>query len=407
MENILELEIKSTGFGGSGIARKEGLVYFVPKTAPGDKILAKVVKENKSFSVCEIEKILEPSPLRTDPECPYFGNCNGCQYQHMQYEAQLAEKQKQVTDLLERIGKTGNLPEITIEASPTPYGYRNSLTFGLKKENGALISCFTAHNGEKLPIDKCPLATDTLNAFKDTVVEQLATMPGNIEKKTLIVKQDTRGMTGYTLLAGRKYVSPEQILTAQVGEKNLSYSCQTFFQTQFYMLEKIAQTMDEWTSAIPEAKKSAFFDIYSGVGTISGLIGEKFKKCILIEENPKCKQHILVNLGQTKHVFLREKAEKRFPHLFHRNKYQTNIVFINPPRSGCDKKLTEALNKTHKQITDLFYLCCEPSVLARDLNRLVQKGNYEVKAIKLFDMFPQTAHVESLVHLVPKNAKKQ
>src|SRR5215813_1810066 len=125
---LVDLKIADVAFGGKGVAREKGKAVFVPYTIEGELVSAEIVREKKQFAEAELVEVKQSSPNRVAPECPYFGRCGGCAYQHIDYQYQLAIKCRQVRDALQRIGKLKDVPMRPIVASPRPYGYRNRIT---------------------------------------------------------------------------------------------------------------------------------------------------------------------------------------------------------------------------------------------------------------------------------------
>src|SRR6516225_10731545 len=158
---VVELKIQDVAFGGKGVARESGKAVFVPFTIDGETVSAEIVRERKKFAEAELVEVIERSPHRVEPACPYFGRCGGCSYQHIDYEHQLSLKWRQVRDVLRRVGKFEDVPIRPIIASPQPYGYRNRVT--LHVEEG-VIGFFRRESHRLIDIEKCPIAMETVNA---------------------------------------------------------------------------------------------------------------------------------------------------------------------------------------------------------------------------------------------------
>ncbi|EDY16014.1 deoxyribonuclease/rho motif-related TRAM [Chthoniobacter flavus Ellin428] len=156
----LSLEIHDVAFGGKGVARHEGKVYFVPFTIPGEKITARVLRQKKNFAEAELIKVESPSPDRVEPPCPYFSECGGCSYQHITYARQLQIKAAQVEQTLRRVGRMETVPMRPIVAAPQPYGYRNRIR--VHSEGG--VTGFFAQDAHVLvDIEQCLLAVPEVN----------------------------------------------------------------------------------------------------------------------------------------------------------------------------------------------------------------------------------------------------
>ena len=157
---LVDLRIEDVAFGGKGVAREQGKAVFVPYTIAGEIVSAQVVREKKQFAEAELVEVKESSSDRVTPQCPYFGRCGGCAYQHISYEHQLAIKWRQVRDALQRIGKLKNVPMRPIIPSPKPYAYRNRIT--VHAQDG-VIGFFRRDSHQLIDIEHCPISTDEVN----------------------------------------------------------------------------------------------------------------------------------------------------------------------------------------------------------------------------------------------------
>src|SRR6266513_1899685 len=157
---VVDLKIEDIAFGGKGVAREQGKAVFVPYTIESELVSAEIVREKKQFAEAELVEVKQASPDRVEPQCPYFGRCGGCAYQHISYEHQLAIKWRQVRDALQRIGKLKNVPMRPIIPSPEQYGYRNRIT--VHAEEG-VIGFFRRDSHQLIDIEHCPISTDEVN----------------------------------------------------------------------------------------------------------------------------------------------------------------------------------------------------------------------------------------------------
>src|SRR5438046_4014638 len=154
---LLDLEIQDIAFGGKGVAREQGKAVFVPFTIEDELVTAEIVREKKQFAEADLVQVKQASPDRVQPECPYFGRCGGCAYQHISYEHQLAIKWRQVREALERIGKLRNVPMRPIIPSPEQYGYRNRITVHAQE---GVIGFFRRDSHQLIDIEHCPISTE-------------------------------------------------------------------------------------------------------------------------------------------------------------------------------------------------------------------------------------------------------
>src|SRR5690242_12222488 len=157
---IVDLTIEDIAFGGKGVGREQGKAVFVPYTIESELVSAEIVREKKQFAEAELVEVKQSSPNRVAPECPYFGRCGGCAYQHIDYQHQLAIKWRQVRDALQRIGKLKDIPLRPIVPSPTQYGYRNRITVHALD---GVTGFFRRDSHRLVDIDRCPISRDEVN----------------------------------------------------------------------------------------------------------------------------------------------------------------------------------------------------------------------------------------------------
>jgi len=168
---IVDLKIEDVAFGGRGVGRESGKAIFVPYTIEGELVSAEIVREKKQFAVAELVNVREPSPDRVQPQCPYFGRCGGCAYQHINYEHQLAIKWRQLRDVLQRIGKLKDVPMRPIIPSPEQYGYRNRITVHARQ---GVVGFFRRDSNRLIDIEHCPISRHEVNrALADLRVQNV------------------------------------------------------------------------------------------------------------------------------------------------------------------------------------------------------------------------------------------
>src|SRR6266478_3679093 len=157
---IVNLEIEDIAFGGKGVGRESGKAVFVPYTIEGETVSAEIVREKRQFAEAELVEVKQSSPDRVESQCPYFGHCGGCAYQHISYEHQLAIKWRQVRDALQRIGKLKGVPMRPIIPSPEQYGYRNRITVHAQD---SVVGFFRRDSHRLIDIEHCPISRDEVN----------------------------------------------------------------------------------------------------------------------------------------------------------------------------------------------------------------------------------------------------
>src|SRR5881398_2080252 len=157
---VADLKIQDIAFGGKGVAREQGKAVFVPYTIEDELVSAEIIRDKKQFAEADLVEVKESSPDRVAPQCPYFGRCGGCAYQHIDYQHQLAIKWRQVRDALQRIGKLKDVPMRPIIPSPQQYGYRNRITVHAQER---VVGFFRRDSHQLIDIERCPISTDEVN----------------------------------------------------------------------------------------------------------------------------------------------------------------------------------------------------------------------------------------------------
>jgi tRNA/tmRNA/rRNA uracil-C5-methylase (TrmA/RlmC/RlmD family) len=346
---MLELEIHDVAFGGAGVARSEGKVYFVPFTAPGDRIRAYVKKAKKKFAEAELAEVLAPSPDRVAPPCPYFGRCGGCAYQHLTYERQLALKQAQVEQTLRRVGRLEFVPMQPIIPSPHTYGFRNRIRVHVE---GGQPGFFAHGSHELVPIDRCAIAQDGVN-------DALRNL-----RRSLVKDGD------YTLVARERG--------------------QFFEQTNDGVAAELLALVESWTSP----GQRLLIDAYCGAGFFAHRLAGRFEQVIGIEENEHAVAHARRQAGNNERYLSGDVAALLGDVLFGHDPERTTVI-LDPPAAGLSPRVVDIL--LARPPAEIIYVSCDPATLARDLGALSKR--LRIEAVRPLDMFPQTAEVEVAVRL--------
>jgi 23S rRNA (uracil1939-C5)-methyltransferase len=424
----VKLRIEKPVYGGSGLARADGKAVFVPLTLPGEEVEATITQDKGGFAKAELQSVVEPSPARVQPPCPYFGRCGGCHYQHAAYPAQVEMKLAILRESLDR-AHLRDLPEIHA-ITAEPFGYRNRIRLHVQKNPFSLGYKFR-NSHDILPVDSCPIAAPILQSAiqtlnRDDARSQLATFVTEVElftdsaESTLLVslwtdrpapaakqlfeetslslRQILPQAQGVGLFAAEKGRAPGRLL-AHAGSESLFYagadskyrvSLGSFFQVNRFLVDPLVRLVtDGETGAIT-------WDLYAGVGLFSVSLGQSFSSVVAVESSPSAVSDLRENLRGTKHrivaadtaAFLRQAATQRHP--------TAELVVVDPPRAGLGPEVTAALGKI--QPRKITYVSCDPATLSRDLATLVQFG-YRLNQMHLLDLFPQTFHLESVTHL--------
>jgi 23S rRNA (uracil1939-C5)-methyltransferase len=374
MQDLLEIEIEKLSFGGDGVGRHDGLVYFVPFSAPGDRLKIRVTEKKKNFARAEIIEILTPGSSRVQPPCPVFGRCGGCTWQHVSYAEQLRQKQAIVEDQLKRVlmHRTQILPIIP---SPNEYRYRNRIQL---KFDGQNLGFYARQSHDVINIQDCPITEEAL-------AQQIQPL------QVKLMKDKTRSIPKVELLltpAGKVETVFEDSPFEGVG----------FSQVNTAQNQNLTSTVMEWMKG---RAAPVVYDLYAGSGNFSFPFLNLFPKSTVIgvELNDKsvrlAQQQIkTLNLSPNRMRFYLSDVEL----FLKRNILQPDsLVLLDPPRNGCSESVLRALG--NQKLQRIYYISCNPSALARDLERLKDWGHWRPVRVQPFDMFPQTDHVETLVEL--------
>lgn len=424
--DIVKGQVVGLAFGGQGIIRQDGFVIFVPFTVPGDIVTCRIVERKKTFANAKLLEVLQPSPQRTVPPCPYYGTCGGCQLQHIDYAAQLEHKRQCVEDALKRIGKLPVEGVPAVVPSQDQWAYRRHITLTIRPRSTFFEAGYiTTDNHSLLPVEHCPIFVEDQDAIIENIqllVSRLHSVPDN-GGKVGVMKQGNgkyvlhftfkvlpsnsqevfeKALSRYPQVAGIVASSLQEVLTfgktmasCEVDGLKFTFSPQSFIQTH---PEQSSNIYKKLCDIATQVKANNILDLYSGVGISSILLAMQGAHVLGVESNAVAVQLSRDNAarnGVEKVQFLRADVEDVVRGLV---KQQTpDLVIVNPPRIGLDSTIIHAL--LQKCPKNIVYISCMPSTLARDLHLLCEK-HYRLESCQPYDMFPQTAHIETLVHIV-------
>lgn len=403
-----ELRLDRHAYGGESIGRlPDGRAVFVPLTLPGELVRVELVEEKRGFCRARLLEVLETSPERVEPRCAHFGECGGCHYQHMRYTAQLQAKQSALRDQLERIGGLQQ-PQIKEPVpAPQPYNYRNHVQFHLTPEGQ--LGYHRPRSKETLAVRECHLPEPFINE----VWQRLEFEPGSgiervglrlgIEDELLVTLESANpeppelkvedlpvsvahlSPAGALTLAG----SPE--VTLEVLGRQFRVSAGSFFQVNnalaARLVEQVIGLLDEKGLLEPQ---TSVLDLYCGVGLFSAFLQERVGRLVGIEAAPSAVEDFTINLDEFDDV---EIYESRVEQALAVLDFRPDVALVDPPREGLDRKVVEWIVKAAPPA--LVYVSCDPATLARDAKWL-GAGGYQLEEARLFDMFPQTYHIESV-----------
>jgi 23S rRNA (uracil1939-C5)-methyltransferase len=424
--DLIKGGIQSIAFGGEGILRHQGFVIFIPFTVPGDQILCRVVEVKKSFAKGELLRIQEPSSQRVNPLCPYFGTCGGCQLQHMSYQEQLHYKLHAVLDALKRIGHV-SLPKFDIVPAHMQWSYRRHVTLHLRpKQTGFQAGYIAVDNRSLVVVQTCPIFNEKEDPVLSELQEWVAQLsnPLGKEGKALVLKtSQNKYIISFDLpcldtkskqfIEARLPQSPcfEGVLVTTSDQEfsfgklqteykleglTFQFTPQTFIQNHPEQSANIYRHLCRLTQPL-RAKK--ILDLYCGFGISTLLLAQQGHEVLGIEYNDKSISLALQNtlLNDIKRASFKTGAVEKWLSRLEHQKF--DLILLNPPRTGLSPQVLKSIAQMHPE--EMIYISCMPTTLARDLAYLNQEG-YTVEEGTVYDMFPQTGHVETLVYLKKK-----
>lgn len=386
----MELEIVSLTNLGMGIGKVDDWVVMIPYTIPGESVRVRIFRNHKNYSEADLLEVVKPSSDRTQPKCQYFGNCGGCQYQHIEYNAQLEWKRQHVEESLLKIGGIQAEVQTPIHSEPY-YNYRSKITPHHQKPKNKEIQAigFLAATSRSriIDIEQCDIATAEINA-QYTIERQnrreLA-KKGKIKKgATLLMRHSMEGVT----------TDHSKVVTERVGQRIFQFKAGDFFQNNPYLLPKIVEYVVHKAS---EDGLPYLIDAYCGSGLFSISAASHFEKSLGIEISESSVQWARGNahlnqlnncnfiVGDAKSIF----EEVEFP-------ASESVLIIDPPRKGCDHAFLQQVSNFLPR--KIIYVSCAPATQARDLIDLLKFG-YEIQEVQPVDLFPQTRHIENIVTL--------
>lgn len=398
--------IESIAAGGDGVARAAGLVVFVPRSAPGDVGTVRFMQRGR-FARGELVSLDVPSPQRTDPPCPHYtrDNCGGCQLQHMQYDAQLAAKAHIIRDALQRIGKR-DVPLPTVRPSPKAWRYRSKLTLALRRRGEGWIAGLHPYDGPAsvFPLGDCPITDERVMAVWADVLRAAQLLPP-VSQMRGAVRLDDAG-AAFVLYGARAWPSSEEFFARVASLDSLWWEPEEGARVLLHermhrqapgasftqVNAGVAALLREYVvSRIREHAPATVVDAYAGLGDLAGALTPLGMHVTAIELDPDAAAWIATRLPDGSRV-IAARVEDALTDVL-----PADLVVLNPPRTGVDERVTRVLETASAPPAAIIYVSCNPATLARDLSRM---PGYRIASLLAFDMFPQTAHVETVCELV-------
>jgi 23S rRNA (uracil1939-C5)-methyltransferase len=386
-EATIEVEIERILPGGLGLAHAEGQSILVSLAAPGDLVRVRIDERKGKVSFASIVEILRPSPVRVEPPCPYFGRCGGCNFQQLSYEAQLGAKSEAIRDCLHRIARIEDPPEIPVVPSPEEWRYRARANWQFDPINRR-FGYYERGTHTVCDIAECVVLTPEL----ESLLEELRASLSNDVPDRVRQVEATAGDDGVSVVPAIGRFTNGTV-TRKVGDETYQFSADSFFQTNHFLLGALVET------AVGDAAGRNAVDLYSGVGLFTLPLARRFSQVFAVELSQRATEYARLNLknaGLENATVTNAKVKEWLRQAAKRIK-DVDFLLLDPPRTGAEHKAIQGILNLHPK--RICYVSCDPATLARDLKWLLE-GEYRLDSISGFDMFPQTHHVETVVHLV-------
>jgi 23S rRNA (uracil1939-C5)-methyltransferase len=383
-KNLVEIERLLPG--GFGLAHAEGLTLFVALAAPGDILRVRIERKRGSVGFASIVEVVKPSTVRVEPPCPYFGLCGGCDFQQLEYEAQLAAKVEIIRDCLHRIAHMETVPDIVMVPSPAQWQYRSRANWQFDPRSKRL-GYFARGSHEVCDVEICAVLRPELQQTLERLREQMR--EGTLSKKLTDIEA-VAGDTDVSLASGTAHFRSKEV-SRRIGNETYYFGAEAFFQINHELLELLLG------EAVSEEEGKTAIDLYSGVGLFTLPLARRFDRVTAVEANSRAVDYAQRNLdaAELNNVEVANMSVAEW--LKHWLGFERpEFLLLDPPRTGAESGVIEGILSVAPQ--KICYVSCDPATLARDLNKLLE-GGYSLDSIVGFDMFPQTHHVETVARL--------
>lgn len=425
----VELDVERIAYGGDGVGRADGLVVFVPWTAPGERVRARIVDRHPRYARARLEGVLAAADVRVEPGCPVFGICGGCQLQHLDRASQLESKALAVADAFERIAGTPLPAPLACEPAADPWHYRRRATFTWRRsDSGSAIGFHAAGDPSRVvDVEACPIFAEPGNAALAGLRRALAEAPAGdrdeAEEARIAVRalpgQDVQAgffcdsaeraralaghcaaRTGFATTwgvrggAGAPFAlapgAPRLATRVEIGGLRLRVGFDSFLQADPVAAARLYDAVEEGLAARPGER---VVDGYAGIGALTCRLSRSGVRVTAVEAHSGAASDLRANAaaagGEPVHVLElpAERMDWRRP--------RPDGVVVNPPRSGCAPAVLDSVSRSSAR--RVVYVSCDPTTLARDVRRL--GSAWHLDSIRAFDLFPQTAHVETVATL--------
>jgi len=390
---VAEVLIERIVPGGAGLAHADGRTVFVGLAAPGDKLRVRIDHTRGPIAFASITEVIEPSPSRVEPPCPYFGRCGGCDFQQLSYEAQLEAKVSIVRDCLRRIARIEPPQDIPIKASPNRWHYRARAQWQYDSLRTRL-GYFERGSHRVCDVVECPVIASTLQS--ELARLRTGMLEGSLPEAAEF--QAVAGDEGASLAPPFGPNSAREV-SRTIGDFHYRFSAEGFFQINHELLPSLIAT------ALEDAQGERALDLYCGVGLFTLPLAQRFAHVTGVEASRAALAFARTNLEDA-HLsnvvfecakvsdWLRANSSRSAP---------VDLLLLDPPRAGAEEDAIRSIITLNPR--RISYVSCDPATLARDLKYLIEAG-YRLDSVAAFDMFPQTHHVETVAHLTNNSCPK-
>jgi 23S rRNA (uracil1939-C5)-methyltransferase len=368
------LRIEKLVAGGDGLGFVDGKAVFVPFSLPGETVLARVLPGKRDFSRAELLRVLEPSGLRIAPPCPAYGECGGCNLQHLAYHGQLAAKSRIVAEAFSRTAR------IEVESPPCaasePFGYRNRMQLHFTDDRR--LGLMRRSSSEAIAVASCPVAAPAIRSW---IEASSGSSAAYAELAPGLGGEDRFLAFGYgeeLWLEGR-----ERVVEVAVAGRPIRFSMKGFFQSNLGLLESFVPR------ALAGLSGELAADLYCGVGLFGSFLASSFRKIVCVEQNTGALELARTNVPGRGHEFHASSMEDWTRSASAKKRF--DLVLVDPPRAGLAPAVRSWLLRSRPPV--IVYVSCDPVTLARDSGELFRSG-YVLRELEAFDFYPQTSHVE-------------
>jgi len=414
----ITLEIDSLSYGPYGVGRLDGKAVMVPKTAPGDRVAARIVAAKPRYAIGEVLRVLTPSPARQTPPCPFVNECGGCPWQHIRYDAQLKAKQQNVENALRRIGRLDGFELRPIIPSPQEYRYRRRIR--LQCDRAGKLGYFRPASHEVIEIDDCLIADGKLTGFIAplrrwvhelvTAVEYLEIVTGEEPDQIVVIGKsggefiardpaacdrllDAGGISGLVLYGPNWRKTWGQATISVIAEQGVSMKVDADVFTQVNA-EGNRKIFSQLLAASEFQSQDRVLELYCGAGNFTLSMAKRVSEVVAVEGSRLAIQNGKLNAqrnGLENVRWVCSAVPAALSRLKQRREKFTRLV-LDPPRAGAKGLEAELASFGAEKI---LYLSCDPATLARDLGALGNHG-YKLRMVQPIDLFPHSFHVETL-----------